>query len=81
MFGLISVPVDYPLQYHLHLLNFTGLVERHFNQLTLCYEFTQYLPYLKRVDDSPINFKPDVKETDYRTRGGGQHRLSIYYRF
>ena len=81
MFGLTSIPVDYPLQYHLHLLNFSGLVERPFAQLTLRYEFTQYLPYLKRDDDSPIYFKPEVKEPDYKTRGGGQHRLSIYYRF
>jgi len=81
MFGLTSVPVDYPLQYHLHLITFQCHLEKQFGQLNLRYEFTQYLPYLKRVDDSPINFKPEVKEPDYKTRGGGQHRLSIYYRF
>ena len=80
-FGLTSVPVDAPLQYHLYLGELAVQTVYKLNQYSIGYRFRQYLPYLKRIDDSPINFKPEVKEPDYKTRGGGQHRFTIVYNF
>ncbi len=81
LFGLTSVPVDYPLQYRLHLITLQSQLEKQFGQLKLHYEFSQYLPWLIRVDDSPLKFKPEIEKPDYKVRGGGQHRLSIFFRF
>ncbi len=80
-FGLTSIPVEAPLQFHLHLAELSVQTVYKLKQYSIGYQFRQHLPYLKRVDDGPINFKPKVKKPDYKIRGGGQHRFTINYNF
>ncbi len=80
-FNIRSVPIDYPLQFHLHVLELRAPLEYVMDRSILAYSFHQVIPWLKRVDDSPLKFKDPGVVPDDEERGGGYHEVSVTYFF
>lgn len=78
-FNIRSVPIDDPLQFHLHTISMGVPISYTFNSFTLNYEINQVIPWLKRVDDSPFNFQGEDDQPDRKVRGGGQHIIALSY--
>ena len=79
-FNIRSVPIDDPLQFHLHAISIGAPISYTFNSFTLLYEINQVIPWLKRVDDSDFNFQGDRDQPDRKVRGGGQHMIALSYK-
>jgi len=80
-FNLVSVPVDHPLQYHLHLFELSCRLTSSRGPVSGYYCFTQYLPFLKRADESPIRLFREVPGIKVDSRGGGVHQLALSFRW
>jgi len=78
-FNIRSVPIDSPLQFHLHVISMGAPISYSLNSFTLNYEFNQIIPWMKRVDDGPLNFQRDDRWLDKKVRGGGQHTITMIY--
>jgi len=78
-FNIRSVPIDSPLQFHLHVISLGAPMSYSLNSFTLNYEFNQIIPWMKRVDDGPLNFQRDDRWLDKKVRGGGQHTITLIY--
>ena len=80
-FGLSSVPIDSPLQYHFHLFKLHPTIIKQFESVSISYGFSQLLPFVVQTDDSPISFTPTEQKIDGKTRGGYSHQIQISYSF
>ncbi len=78
-FNIRSVPIDSPLQFHMHVISIGVPISYTFNSFTLHYEINQMIPWFKRVDDSALQFQRDDRQLDREVRGGGQHMIALSY--
>ncbi|UCD37567.1 MAG: hypothetical protein JSW54_12175 [Fidelibacterota bacterium] len=78
-FNLISVPINHPIQFHLHLVEFgAGLTFRR-GPVSSAYSFAQLIPFITRVDESPMKFHEKVPDVSLQSRGGAVHQLTFSY--
>ncbi|MBU1874891.1 hypothetical protein KJ688_14380 [bacterium] len=80
-FGLLSAPINYPVQIDANIFDVQSKLERRFNQFSLFYDFRQIIPVFKRLDDSPIRITKPVPGKITRERGGQIHKFGIGYYF
>ncbi|MCF7851605.1 MAG: hypothetical protein K9M85_08085 [Candidatus Marinimicrobia bacterium] len=78
-FNIRSVPIDYPYQFHLHVIFLGVPLSYTFKSFILGYEFNQLIPWFERVDDSDLRFQGEGTRPGKIVRGGGQHRLGLTY--
>ncbi len=78
-FNLASTPIDYDILFHLHLLHFHYQLDYTWEYLTLSYGYHQYLPWTRRVDDSPVKFSSASDIPDRSITGGGHHQIRLSY--
>ncbi len=79
--GLISSPIDYPINITANMFNFKTRLRRQFNNFTINYAITQIIPIINRTDDSPVRFTEQIPGKKVVKRGGQTHQLFIEYRF
>jgi len=80
-FGLTSSPIDYPVTLNASFFTFRGSLHHRFKYFSVCYSGTQIIPYIKRVDDSPIKIHQPVAGKKVRRRGGQSHHIGLEYSF
>ncbi|UCH11083.1 MAG: hypothetical protein JSU61_04115 [Fidelibacterota bacterium] len=80
-FNLVSVPIDHPYQFHLHLVELGASLTFRRGPVFGRYAFTQLLPFITRVDKSPMRFHEKVPGITPQSRGGGVHQLTFSYRW
>lgn len=80
-FNLISIPVHYPLRYHVHIVEIAWRLERRFGPYRGFYSFTQFIPFVVRSDTSPIRLSKDVPGVSTKSRGGGIHQFVVSYQW
>ena len=80
-FGLTSSPIDYPVTLNASFFTFRGSLHHRFKYFSVFYSGTQIIPYIKRVDDSPIKIHQPVAGKKVRRRGGQSHHIGLEYSF
>jgi len=80
-FGLLSSPIDYPVNITANIFNLKTHIQRQFNNFSINYAITQIIPIINRTDNSPIRFTEQIPDKRIVRRGGQTHQLFIEYRF
>lgn len=78
-FNLLAVPIRYPLQFHQHLVQMSMGLKAGYGPLRYNYKFDQYIPFITRVDDSPLAIYEKIPDARVRHRGGGVHQVTLSY--
>ncbi len=78
-FNLVAVPIHYPLQFHQHLVQMSMGLKAGFGTFRYNYKFDQYLPFITRIDDSPLAIYEKIPDVRVRHRGGGVHQVTLSY--
>ncbi|MEE9466263.1 MAG: hypothetical protein V3W14_11910 [Candidatus Neomarinimicrobiota bacterium] len=78
-FNLLAVPIHYPLQFRLQVVQMSLCFEAGQGPLQYNYKFDQYIPFITRIDDSPFAFYEKIPDARVRHRGGGVHQVTLSY--
>ena len=76
-FGLISTPIDYPVNIDANLWVVAYEVRYPAKIFDICYRIQQIVPLFKRLDESPIKMKRDIPGLKITNRGGQVHEFYI----
>lgn len=79
-FGILSSPIDYPVNITANMYDLSGRLRRNFKRFSIIYSFRQIIPLFKRTDDSPVKISEPAPGKRVTTRGGQTHQISLEYR-
>ncbi|HDP67071.1 MAG TPA: hypothetical protein ENN20_01060 [Candidatus Marinimicrobia bacterium] len=80
-FGLMAAPIDYPIRLNINLFSLQVGLQHKFGPVALEYRLRQMVPFIKRLDDSPVYLTTEIPGKKVIERGGAVHQLSLSYYF